>query len=74
MNPPLPVMHVIPVLTHPENDPRYVCPLYKTAIRAGVLSTTGHSTNFVTPILLPSSQKNSYWILKGTALLIQITD
>ncbi|XP_074097467.1 dynein heavy chain at 16F [Cotesia typhae] len=74
INPPLPVTHVIPVLTHPENDQRYICPLYKTAVRAGVLSTTGHSTNFVTPILLPSSQKNSYWILKGTALLIQITD
>ncbi|XP_023289677.1 dynein heavy chain 6, axonemal [Orussus abietinus] len=74
MYPPLPVMHVIPVLSLPENDPRYVCPLYKTSIRAGVLSTTGHSTNFVVAILLPSARKQSYWILKGTALLIQITN
>lgn len=53
MHPSLPVLHISPVLKLPEDDPRYVCPLYKTAIRAGVLSTTGHSTNFVVAILLP---------------------
>ncbi|XP_043475594.1 dynein axonemal heavy chain 6 isoform X1 [Leptopilina heterotoma] len=74
MNPLLPVLHIQPVLSLPANDSRYICPLYKTSIRAGVLSTTGHSTNFVLAILLPSIQKQSYWILKGTALLIQVTD
>ncbi|XP_046489725.1 dynein axonemal heavy chain 6 [Neodiprion pinetum] len=74
MNPPLPVLHVLPTSSLPENDPRYVCPLYKTSIRAGVLSTTGHSTNFVVSILLNSARRQSYWILKGTALLIQITN
>ncbi|XP_034941913.1 dynein heavy chain 6, axonemal [Chelonus insularis] len=74
INPQLPVINIIPVLNLPTDDNRYICPLYKTAIRAGVLSTTGHSTNFVTPILLPSSREQAYWILKGTALLIQITD
>lgn len=74
MNPLLPVVNIIPVLNLPENDSRYVCPLYKTAIRAGVLSTTGHSTNYIISILLPSSRQQSYWILKGTALLTQITN
>ncbi|KAK0176317.1 hypothetical protein PV328_000464 [Microctonus aethiopoides] len=74
LNPPLPIVHIIPVLNLPEDDQRYVCPLYKTGIRAGVLSTTGHSTNFVISVLLPSSRTQSYWILKGTALLIQITN
>ncbi|XP_076263714.1 dynein heavy chain at 16F [Rhynchophorus ferrugineus] len=74
INPQFPVMYMLPKTEMPDNDPRYVCPLYKTSIRAGVLSTTGHSTNFVIAVLLPTNQTQSYWILKGTALLTQITD
>ncbi|CAB0031813.1 unnamed protein product [Trichogramma brassicae] len=74
MNPPLPCLHVMPVVELPERDRRYVAPLYKTSIRAGTLSTTGHSTNFVMPVLLPASKEQAYWILKGTALLVQITN
>ncbi|XP_076649863.1 dynein heavy chain at 16F [Halictus rubicundus] len=74
MHPSLPVLHINPILELPKDDPRYVCPLYKTAVRAGVLSTTGHSTNFVVATLLPSANEQAYWILKGTALLIEIID
>lgn len=74
INPPLPAVKLEPVTEVIENDPRYVCPLYKTSVRAGVLSTTGHSTNFVLAFLLPSHEAQSYWILKGTALLTQLTD
>ncbi|KAF2878695.1 hypothetical protein ILUMI_27474 [Ignelater luminosus] len=74
INPPLPAILLLPVTEMPENDNRYICPLYKTSVRAGTLSTTGHSTNFVIAVLLPSKEKQSYWILKGTALLTQVTD
>ncbi|XP_050519336.1 dynein axonemal heavy chain 6 [Diabrotica virgifera virgifera] len=74
INPPLPIMWLQPTRTLPPNDTRYAAPLYKTSVRAGVLSTTGHSTNFVIAVFLPTRYPQEYWILKGTALLTQITD
>lgn len=72
--PPLPVIRLVPTANLNEKSLRFNCPLYKTAVRAGVLSTTGHSTNFVIAVLLPTDFPENYWILKGTALITQITN
>ncbi|XP_037101848.1 dynein heavy chain 6, axonemal [Syngnathus acus] len=74
MNGILPVVHFEPQQNYEPELELYHAPLYKTSARAGTLSTTGHSTNFVVTVMLPSNKSSDYWISKASALLCQLND
>jgi len=50
----------------------YNCPLYKVVSRVGTLSTTGHSTNFVMFMEVPTCEKEEMWILGGVASFLSL--
>tara|TARA_A100001015_G_scaffold318620_1_gene439042 strand:- start:2088 stop:4487 length:2400 start_codon:yes stop_codon:yes gene_type:complete len=50
----------------------YVCPLYKILTRKGTLSTTGHSTNFVMQVEIPSSVPEEKWVNGGVAMFLAL--
>ncbi|XP_009915551.2 dynein axonemal heavy chain 1 [Haliaeetus albicilla] len=66
-------MAVIWLLPVPNRKPpatgNYLCPIYKTLTRAGTLSTTGHSTNYVIAVEIPTDKPQKHWIKRGTALI-----
>ena len=50
----------------------YNCPVYKVLSRAGTLSTTGHSTNYVLMMEIPSKDSEEIWIRAGVAAFLSL--
>merc|ERR1719482_1899965 len=71
---PMPLILIVPTKkTELKDFPSYDTPMYKISSRKGTLSTTGHSTNFVMMIRLPSSSfPESHWVKRGVAMLTQL--
>jgi len=71
----MPVIWIKPIeKCHLIVGSRYICPLYKTSERHGILSTTGHSTNYVFPVLMNTKEPPAHWIKRGIALLCQLDE
>ncbi len=62
--------------TDKNSQKKYKCPVYKTSVRAGTLSTTGQSTNYILAIDIPMSVagRQDHWALRGTALITMLND
>ncbi|KAJ3049383.1 Dynein heavy chain 7, axonemal [Rhizophlyctis rosea] len=75
-------MPVVKVSPCNQDDPElakakergYECPVYKTSMRRGTLSTTGHSTNYVMNIYLPTDQPARHWVNRGVASVLQLSE
>jgi len=68
----VPPIHMVPSVNHKPPPNEYQCPVYKTSVRAGILSTTGLSTNFVVAVELPTTEDPIHWVLGGTAMLLNL--
>lgn len=62
---PLPVIHMFAINSTDPADPKlYVCPIYKKPKRTDL--------NYITAVVLPTTQSPDHWILRGVALLCDI--
>ena len=57
-----------------EEDAFFECALYRTSDRRGLLSTTGHSSNFLTTVKLPTQElgQGRFWTKRGAAAVLSI--
>ena len=72
----MPIIHLLPIANVADLSEYKLLrvPGVQDAARFGVLSTTGHSTNFVMFIRLPTDAEKAHWTACGVALLCSLSD
>jgi dynein heavy chain len=73
----IPIVWIKPVLRSEKKKVFcYECPVYQTSERAGSLTTTGHSSNYVMSLEIPIPKHTSqeFWMKRGVACLCQLDD
>ena len=69
----MPMVHMVPVEDREiPTSGIYKSPMYKVLSRTGTLSTTGHSTNFVIYMELPTIELPEIWIRAGVAIFLAL--
>ena len=68
----MPVIHFLPNINPQKPEKPVNCPLYKTLPRRGVLSTTGHSTNFVMYLTVPTDRTQRECVEWGMAVFLSL--
>jgi len=66
------IINFVPIEKKEQKEKVYECPVYKTAARQGILTTTGLSSNFILAVDLPCTENPSKWTLRGAAMLTEI--
>lgn len=59
---------------NPDKKDVYQCPVYKTVARYGVLTTTGHSSNYVLYMDIPTDLNPEKWVMAGVAAFLSLKD
>jgi len=70
----MPVVWFVPKEDYKTDPDEYQAPLYKTSDRAGVLSTTGQSTNYILSVQIPTKEHPNFWVQRAAALLTMLND
>ena len=70
----MPIIHFSPVMDYVLNHADYQAPLYKTNLRAGILNTTGQSTNYILDVSVPTDEDPNHWVLMATAMCTMSND
>jgi len=71
----MPAIWIYPVqLKDYSDEGTYSCPVYKTSLRKGELSTTGQSTNWIMMLDIPTRDDATHWINRGVAMIYMTDD